>query len=303
VSLLVSGTMSARPVAAAYDESHPILAYYYGWWEPERLTLGPNQPIDMPAPGARQIGDDPQLMLRHITEARSAGVDGFIANRIKDMAVLLDLGQAADFRSTYQLDATSAIESQVAEFYKYVDHPAMVRYEGHAVLFFWRSPTRSNEYWSDLRGRVDPDHQVLWMADGDNFAFPAGDAWDGISPYAIAWSANPTSQLPAWGAKARAQMPGKLYVPPVSPGCDDSRIRDATCVQDRANGAYYEAALRGALASNPSWAVVVCSWNEWLEDTAIEPNVQEGDLYLQITRRFAAALKGTSSRSTAPPVA
>jgi hypothetical protein len=276
--------------AATTDASHPLLAYYYGWWEPERLQQGPMQPLDLPVPGARQIGDDRQLMARHIAAAQAAGIDGFIANRLVDMATLLELGQASGFRASYQLDGNGDIAAQMAAFYAYADHPALVRADGRAVLFFWQARTHSNAYWSALRASVDPDRRVLWLADGDDFSFPAGDAWDGISPYAIAWSPNPTRQLPAWGAKARLQMPGKLYVPPVSPGCDDSGTRAATCVQPRADGAYYQAALAGAAASDPAWAVVICSWNEWLENTQIEPSVQEGDLYLRITQEFASQL-------------
>jgi hypothetical protein len=283
----------AAPPASAYDEQHPILAYYYAWWEPERLTTGLYQPVSMPAPGARQISDDPALERQHIAEARSAGIDGFIVNRTSDLAQMLDLVHGSDFRITFQVDATLDPLSQIQAFYQHANDPNMVTYEGRPVLFFWQAPSHPNSYWSDLRAQLDPDHNAVWLTDGDQFPFMAGDAWEGISPYAIAWSPNPTSQLTAWGAKARAAAPEKLYVPPVSPGCDDSVVRTATCIQDRANGQYYQAALQGALASNPRWAVVVCSWNEWMESTSIEPAVQYGDLYLQLTRQFADAFKGS----------
>src|SRR5262249_53326461 len=129
--------------------------------------------------------------------------------------------------------------------------------------------------------------------DGDQFGFMAGDAWDGISPYAIAWSPKPENQLPAWGAKARAAAPAKLYVPPVSPGCDDSVVRTPTCIRDRADGTYYQATFGGALASHPRWAVVLCTWNEWMESTSIEPSVQYGDLYPRLTRDFASVFKAS----------
>ncbi|MBV9598837.1 MAG: hypothetical protein JOZ87_18495 [Chloroflexi bacterium] len=56
-----------------YNEQHPILAYYYAWWEPERLAAGLYQPVLMPAPGAGQISDDLDLERAHISQARSAG--------------------------------------------------------------------------------------------------------------------------------------------------------------------------------------------------------------------------------------
>ncbi|MBI2755862.1 MAG: hypothetical protein HYX52_04035 [Chloroflexi bacterium] len=279
----------------AYNEEHPVLAYYYGWWEPEVLDWGAYQPSTRPAPGTRQIADDAGLLRKNIQQAQAAGVDGFIANRIQDMARLMDVGGSADFRATYQVDGNGDIAGQLGQFYQYVNSPAMVRYQGRPVLFFWRASVRDNSFWNAMRQQFDPERKVVWLADGDNFAFPAGDAWDGISPYAIAWSPNPVSQIPAWGAKARAQMPGKLYVPPVSPGCDDSSVRAVTCLQNRADGAYYQATLDGALASAPEWGVVVSTWNEWHESTSIEPAVQYGDLYLQLTRAFADRLKSVQA--------
>jgi hypothetical protein len=64
-------------------------------------------------------------------------------------------------------------------------------------------------------------------------------------------------------------------------------------VQDRADGAYYQATWDGALASRPNWAVIVSTFNEWLESTQIEPSVQYGEQYLQITARYAEQLAGS----------
>ncbi|HTD78726.1 MAG TPA: hypothetical protein VK898_13895, partial [Chloroflexota bacterium] len=97
----------------------------------------------------------------------------------------------------------------------------------------------------------------------------------------------PARQLPSWAAKAAAVAPDKLWIPPVSPGCNDSAARATTCARDRADGAYYQATWDGAMASNPQWAIIVSTFNEWMESTQIEPSVQYGDEYLQITRQNA----------------
>ena len=70
-------------------------------------------------------------------------------------------------------------------------------------------------------------------------------------------------------------------------------------IQDRRDGTYYSRVLHGALASAPQWAVVISTWNEWLEDTQIEPSVEYGDLYLRLTREFAETFKG--GMLAAPP--
>jgi hypothetical protein len=292
VALSSAGLLNAASASADTGE-HVVLAYYYAWWEPDRISGALYTPAQQYAPGIQQIVNDPNVLKQHIAEAQSAGIDGFVLNRASDLAVLLPLARAANFSISLQ---AAGDESQVREFYKYIDDPAILRYQGHPVLFFWQSGTAGNDYWNNVRQNIDPDHNVLWIADGDNFNILEGVAWDGISPYAIAWSANPAQQLPNWSAKARNAAPGKLYIPPVSPGCDDSLVRTATCVQDRADGAYYGATWRGALAAHPTWAIIVSTFNEWMESTQIEPSVQYGDQYLELTRQYADMFKGTDQQ-------
>jgi hypothetical protein len=298
-SQLVLAQSSPPPDSAfTYNETRPVLAYYYAWWEPEKIMGARYTPAQHFPSGIRQLVDSPALLHEHMLEAMDAGIDGFIVNRPSDMAVLLQVARGTDFRVTLQVDAASGAESQLRQFYQYVDHPNMVRYQGRPVVFFWQAPSVNNERWSSVRGQLDPDHTALWIADGDRFGILAGDAWDGISPYAIAWSANPRGQLPAWAAKARAAAADKLFIPPVSPGCDDRSVREATCIQERADGAYYESTWEGALAARPAWAVVVSTFNEWMEASQIEPSVQYGDLYLQITRDFADRFRSPVARSS-----
>jgi hypothetical protein len=284
----------------AYHDAHPVLAYYYGWWEPERLTWGVHHPAQMPAAGARQVADDTDLVRQHIIEAQAAGIDGFIVNRGRDLDLLLQIVQGSDFRVS--LHVGSSPDATLDAFYRHIDSPNLVQYAGRPVVFFWQTGLAPGVVWQDLRAQFDPEHRAIWLADGDQFQILANDAFDGISPYAIAWSANPGGTLASWAARARAVAPDKLFVPPVSPGCDDRPIRVATCVQDRAGGAYYQRSVDGALAVHPAWAVAVSTWNEWLEDTAIEPSLEEGDLYLQLTRQLADQLDSAGGTNQGPHV-
>ena len=171
-----------------------------------------------------------------------------------------------------------------------LNHPAMVRYQGRPVIFFWaRQHLRQRHVELDSR-QVDPEHRAVWIADGDNFGIVGGDAWDGISPYAIAWSGNPARPAAALGhhgavgGARQAVDPGGVARLRRFGGARD------TCLQDRAGGEYYQATWDGALASNPSWAVIVSTFNEWMESTQIEPAVQYGDQYLVLTKQNADAL-------------
>jgi Glycosyl hydrolase family 99 len=302
---LLSGALGAwialmPSVARPADLAHPVLAYYYAWWDPDVFQRTLFQP---PNPYNSDSGD---VMQRHIQQAKSAGIDGFIVawygngdRTDSNLAHLLDLGQNAGFSATISFETPQfwGVDDVVAQlralYENRVNHPAMVRFQGRPVIFFWRAATFDNGTWSAIRAQVDPDHRAVWMADGDDFNVLGGDAWDGISPYAIAWSADPGAQLPRWANIARGIAPDKLWNPVVSPGCNDSAARAPTCLRDRGDGAYYQATWDGALASSPSWAVVVSTWNEWMEATQIEPSVQYGDQYLHLTKQNADLFKAS----------
>ncbi|HEY3061471.1 MAG TPA: endo-1,3-alpha-glucanase family glycosylhydrolase [Chloroflexota bacterium] len=283
---------------AASPEARPVLAYYYAWWGPGDFDR------TLYKPGSAYNSDDGAIIEQHVQQARSAGIDGFVMSWYgngdrtdANLARLLDIGQKSGFKTTIHFETPKfwGVDDTVAQLQAFyanrINHPAILRYGDRPVIFFWRSSTYDNGTWSSIRGQVDPEHRAVWIADGDDFGILAGDAWDGISPYAIAWSANPSRQLPSWAAKAAAVAPDKLWIPPVSPGCDDAAARAVTCARDRGNGAYYQATWDGALASNPSWAVIVSTFNEWMESTQIEPSVQYGDQYLNMTRENANAFR------------
>ena len=295
-ALIVTLAASLAPAGAAFasNEQRPVLAYYYAWWDPSNFDRTLFQP------SAAYNSDDVGVMRRHVQQAQSAGIDGFVMSWYgsgdrtdSNLAHLLDVAQNAGFRATIHFETphfwgADDVIAQLSAFYATrINHPAMVRYQGRPVIFFWQASKFDNATWAFIRSQVDPNHNAVWIADGDQFGILGGDAWDGISPYAIAWSANPAGQLPSWAAKAAAVAPDKLWIPPVSPGCNDSAARATTCARDRADGTYYQATWDGALASNPQWAIIVSTFNEWMESTQIEPSVQYGDEYLQITRQNA----------------
>jgi Glycosyl hydrolase family 99 len=299
-SMLAAWVALAPSVVRPADLSHPVLAYYYAWWDPDVFNRTLFQPMEA------YNSDDQAVIQRHVNQAKTAGVDGFILDWWGDgdrtdanFAHLLDIAAKSGFTATIHFETThfwgaDDVTAQLQAFYNhYANHPALVRYQGRPVIFFWRSTTFDNDTWSAIRSQVDPGHNSVWMADGDNFSVLSGDAWDGISPYAIAWSGDPASQLPRWANVARSVAPDKLWNPVVSPGCNDSAARAATCIQDRAGGAYYQATWDGALASSPSWAVVVSTFNEWMESTQIEPSQQWGDQYLQLTKQNSDLFKAS----------
>ena len=75
---------------------------------------------------------------------------------------------------------------------------------------------------------------------------------------------------------------------------DDQKLRGNTNpVIDRDGGARYDGTWSAALAGSPDW-MVVTSWNEWFEDTEIEPGVATGSGALEQTASWSQAFKQQS---------
>jgi hypothetical protein len=72
----------------------------------------------------------------------------------------------------------------------------------------------------------------------------------------------------------------------VSPGSDARKAYKRDTQTDRLDGRTYRTYWDEAIKANPDW-IIVTSWNEWAEGTEIEPSLELGDKYLQITAEYA----------------
>jgi len=97
----------------------------------------------------------------------------------------------------------------------------------------------------------------------------------------------------------------RIWVASVTPGFDDSHLvaRTTPRVVDRSNGSVYDDQWSKAIDTGADW-VVVTSWNEWWENTHIEPGVRYGTSYLQRTRVWADRFKASGPPPPdRPPIA
>jgi hypothetical protein len=145
---------------------------------------------------------------------------------------------------------------------------------------------------------VDPTHAATWIGEGDQFAYLS--VFDGIYPYSIAWSPDPVRQMASYASIARS-YPGRLWMATVMPGYDDTRLgRPNGFAVGRQNGAYYSGSWQGAIATQPD-LISITSWNEWLEGSQIEPSQSYGNQYVQLTRQYSDAYRGSATIATTSP--
>ncbi len=93
-----------------------------------------------------------------------------------------------------------------------------------------------------------------------------------------------------WGAA----LGGPVLLPSVAqigPGYDDSAVPARhTPIREREDGAFYRWSWRKAIEHRPAF-VIIETWNEMHEGTEICRTIEEGDLYLRITREYVDRLK------------
>ena len=304
---------SKNPAALGpIDERRLVLAAYYPWYPGPKY----GNPVfaDRPADGrgtATWAG-----VLSMTQQARKSGVDGFIVSwqgegysgKSFDLA-LAAAGQTGGVVTPY-LETLLAHEpgdtsgranplvvlEWLSAALERADNPAFLRSGGVPVVFVWQMGNLSRIGWLNVLGELAKQgKKVRLIGDADN---TYGAVQWGVQEY------NPNFMTPTELARHNRDLmldtrllatsdatAPHLYVATVSPGYDDTKIPDpartAPVVPRGDAGERYLASWEAALGAQPDW-VMITSWNEWFEGTAIEPSIGPGDLALRQTAEQAA---------------
>lgn len=302
--------LTALPaVPAAQAQRQPtVLAYFYGWFNTDQW----NDPNLVDRPAEPYNSADGGVMARQISQAQSAGIDGFVMSWFGPdepyttgvFHGLLDQAAAHGFRAAVDVDMgqgfigtpESALNTLSYAVNTLGNHPAYLRYDGKPVIFFWKQQRFTPQQWRDIRAQVDPNHNTIWIAEGDALAYLG--VFDGLNLYNIAWSGNPAGTNATWASRVTGR--GGYFVATAMPGFDESRLgRGNAVVRARGNGDYFRRSFAGAAATNPHM-IIITSWNEFPEQSHIEPSQQYGTFYLDLAREMIAAYKGGAAVPAGP---
>ncbi len=304
--------------AAAQSDDKLVLAFYYAWFN--MLTWEgalSDKPLQLYHSG------DVYAIQRHVREAQQAGIDALVQiwygpeltdNQTEaNFRVLLDQAQYQDLRAAVSVDLNSPFltgEDEVITALRvlwedHAQHPAYLWVEGHPVVFFFAQDKLALTTWQDIRAQVDPQHRMLWIAEGPQLEYL--QTFDGLYLYSVAWATTPAAVLTHWGEAVRQwnarEKVFRYWVATVMPGYDDLTTGRANAfVRPRENGDYYRACWEGAIRSAADW-VVITSFNQWPEGTHIEPSVNYGNFYINLTAELAAEYRGLAIPATATPTA
>ncbi len=269
------------------------LALYYPWYYMGSWTS--NELIDHPA--TLYDSGDTLAIARQMDQAKSAGITGFLeswagpgSDSDNKLKLLLKVAQQKDFKIGifFELlgDNGPRDTNVIYDWFSYLvatyrDNPAMLTVHRKPIAVPFCTQFLGFGKWKRILQRLHAaglDPAVLSDSDpGDSL-----NIFEGVA-------SSPSSSL---GRAVRyygvlADSPAaKIYIATAMPGFDERLVPGRTGrYEDRQNGQLFRTRLDAVVNSNPHW-IEAYTWNEWWENTYIEPSVNYGDLYLQIAGQY-----------------
>lgn len=294
LGLLLSGAaVSAAPPAQNALQPVPVLAYYYIWFDRGSWDRAKT---DYPLLG-RYSSDDPEVMRQHVAWAQQAGIDGFIVSwksteklnrrlaQLADIAAdqgfyLLVIYQGLDFeRQPLSIQRIAADLDWFAE--RYADHQAFALFDRPVVIWSGTWEYTQSEVAAVTEGRASSVWILASERNADGYSRLAdlvhGNAyyWSSVNPQTYAGYAEKLADM-----GQRVHDHGGLWIAPAAAGFD-ARLIGGTRVVEREDGENLRRQLHAAMRSSPD-AIGMISWNEFSENTHVEPSEEYGTRYLEV---------------------
>lgn len=251
----------------------------------------------------------------HMKWAKEAWIDGFIVSwwgispaTDEGMSKILDIADKYGRNITiyYETNRCKTKEERIKRgiedlthvLNKYGTHPAFLKINGKPVIFVYSrvmGQVSLDEWVAIVEGtrKTAKADFLLNVEDLTGISEIYRQAFDGTHIYSR--PTPPRSPEAIREAVREAKSYGKISTVTVSPGFDDTGILGTlkATVAPRRDGELYEQWWKIALKVNPDW-VLITSWNEWMEGSEIEPTVEYGKKYLELTRGFVEMFKTPS---------
>jgi hypothetical protein len=272
------------------------MALYYPWYSQSSWS----SPVLIDKPLKPYSSNNPADVRRQMDQAKSAGIDSFVVSWAgpgtqsdKNFAMMLGQAKTRGFKVGVFLeildsDGPPRSAKQLTSWLnyltsKYQNSPALLKVHNRAFVVPYLTDYIPLKTWKTIRAGVrSAGHDVWLVEDRQNLNYL--NVFDGM--WFDSTFTNLGPEVRYWSVLADNPA-AKIWIPSVNPGVDDRLVpgRNPTQYIDREGGNRMARMLAAALTSEPHW-VVAHTWNEWWENTYIEPSVNFGTKYLDLTGQY-----------------
>jgi len=284
--------ISALSIAPTPEDHVPVLGYYYIWFDTQSWNRAKS---DYPLMG-RYSSDDADVMRQHIEWAKDAGIDGFIVSwksteKLNSrLEQLVEIAEEENFKLAIIYEGldfernplpVTQIDSDLGYFIKkYSNHPVFDLFGKPMVIWSGTWEFSAQEIASVVQ---DKREHILILASEKNLkgyqrlsGMVDGDAyyWSSVDP-----DTHPGYREKLVEMSEAIHADGGLWIAPAAPGFD-ARLVGGERVVERNSGDTLQKQLNAALRSSPD-AIGLISWNEFSENSHIEPSQAYGYRYLE----------------------
>lgn len=294
-ALLAAGGARAAAAASAPAAPEPMLAYYYIWYDHSSWRRAKS---DYPQLG-RYSSDNVRVLRQHVRWAKQAGIDGFIVSwkstktLDRRLAKLVAVARSENFKLAiiYQgLDFNRSPQpaARVARDLRwfarhYRDNPVFDIFGKPLVIWSgtWKysagaidtvtAPLRESLLILASEKNTRGYERVAGAVDGDAYY------WSSVNPYTY-----PGYQVKLDDMAGAVHSGQGLWIAPAAPGFDAHKVGGTTTVP-RNDGDTLRQELNAAVESSPD-AIGLISWNEFSENSYVEPSLRYGKHYLGVLR-------------------
>lgn len=302
-----------------------VLAFYYTWYGTPQVSKnwyhweeGGHSPNDVNEDGYPDFGttnhpshgpydsNDPHAIRRHLKWCVDAGIDGLIATwwgqgiyHDKALKVVLDEASECPTKISIYYEIVPNDEALgVINDFRYIlsnygNHPGFFKIDGKPVIFVYgRAMAQLKaEQWAKVLEKIKSEYDAFFIADTGSAElikiFDGGHTYNPVG--LVVQQADMMAFYSDLVDKCRSF--DKIACATVIPGYDDSNIgRKQILVANRRGGELYKSLWAKAEHSNPDW-ILITSFNEWHEGSEIEPSIEDGKLYLHLTKQLAYSFK------------
>jgi hypothetical protein len=300
--------------------SKPVLAYFYGWYTKNAWYGGIGGPNSLAVADVPAIGlynsQNVTVIDTQISEAESAGINGFIASwwgpkSFTDNTDQILVNEAAskypgfavslyfETEIIQNMNSSQTIEaSQIVTDVQYImktygSDSGFMQIDGKPVLFFSGVDNWPVEFWTNVVGEIHSLYPSLLVM-SDSLDVDYMSAFDGAASYVDLGYFTQSLTLqngtyPTFTDLSQlASSEGKYWFATATPGfngTNDGKTQFPVVARNDGNTFTIDWGI--AQCSNPD-GIIVGTWNEYYEGTSIEPAVSYGNLYLQLTSQLSS---------------